>query len=289
MNIAIWVAVLGFGIGARAAPVPAPKSDLVLEILGRIYPVDQFPAACANLLRGEKCEAGSYGSFHIQSRKEGELNSTLTTFSGPEGIQVTETSLEKDGHVKKAVIENLALQKRSELEVRGGKVYYKVTDLTDQSVKTAEEDAEENLVVPSTVIPYVAPHFGALQAGKELRLKVAVLDRRESFSFVMRKIRNEIAIDGAQVMVLEMAPASFIVKALVDPMYFYVKPGKGELFAFEGRSALRRKQGGQYKEMKVRTAYEYKVNRYPGAEAGRGCEPGLPFQGEAGKCEVKAQ
>ncbi|NDG84819.1 MAG: hypothetical protein EBX52_07260 [Proteobacteria bacterium] len=167
MKIAIWFALSGFGATgiAWAAPVPPPKNDLVLEILGHIYPVDQFPTNCANLLRGEKCSEGSYGNFHIQFRKEGELTSTLTTFSGPEGIQVTETSIVKDGHVKKAVIENLALKKRSELEVRGSKVYYKVTDLTDQSVKTAEDDAEENLVVPSTVIPYVTPHFGDLQDG----------------------------------------------------------------------------------------------------------------------------
>ncbi|NDG84818.1 MAG: hypothetical protein EBX52_07255 [Proteobacteria bacterium] len=105
----------------------------------------------------------------------------------------------------------------------------------------------------------------------------------------MRKIRNETAVDGSRVMVLEMAPVSFIVKALVDPMYFYVKPGKGELFAFEGRSALRRKQGDQYKEMKVRTAYEYKVNRLSGAEASRGCDPGVVIPGQAEKCEVKAQ
>jgi hypothetical protein len=208
---------------------------------------------------------------------------------GPEGIQVTETSLEKSGHVKKAVIENRALQKRSELEVREGKVFYSVTDLKDQSVKRATDDAEENLVVPSTVISYVTPHFDELQAGKELRLKVAVLDRRESFSFVMKKIRNEIAVDGSQIMVLEMAPASLIVKALVDSMYFYVKPKSGELFAFEGRSALRRKQGGQYKEMKVRTAYDYKVNRMSGTRVSKNCEPGILIPGQAEKCEVKAQ
>ena len=288
-----WLTLLllgwGFGLPGIASTSPGSTGDLVLDIQGRIYPVDQFPARCADLLKGAKCSEASYGSFHIQSRREGEFNSSLTTFLGPEGVQVTETSLEKAGHVKKAVIENKALQKRSELEVRDGKVFYKVTDLKDQSVKTATDDAEENLVVPSTVISYVTPHFDELQAGKELRLKVAVLDRRESFSFVMRKLRNETAVDGAQIMVLEMAPTSFIVKALVDPMYFYVKPKSGELFAFEGRSALRRKQGDQYKEMKVRTAYEYKVNRLSLSKSVSGCEPGIFIPGQIEKCEVKSQ
>jgi hypothetical protein len=291
MRFHLAVLLMGWSVclASSAATPPAPQRELVLDILGHIYPLDQFPARCADLLKGAKCTEPSFGSFHIQTHKEGEIQSSSTTFMGPEGIQVTETSIEKAGHVKKAVVENRALQKRCELEVREGKVHYTVTDLQDQSVKTATDDAEENLVVSSTVISYVTPHFEELQAGKELRLKVAVLDRRESFSFVIKKIRNEVAVDGSQIMVLEMVPTSFIVKALVDPMYFYVKPKSSELFAFEGRSALRRKQGNQYKEMNVRTAYEYKVNRVSTTSVTKNCDPGIFLPGQAQKCEVKAQ
>jgi hypothetical protein len=261
--------------------------------MGNIYPVDQLPQRCDGILRGVKCPEPSFGKFHVLTRKEGEVTASTTTFSGPEGVQVTEQSWEKDGHVRRAVIENLALQKRSELEVRDGKVFYKVTDLTDGSSKTSEDDAEENLVVPSTVMSYIKPSFQQLRDGKEVRLKVAVPDRRESYSFVMRKHRSGTTADGTEMMVLEMAPVSFIIKALVDPMYFYIKPATGEMFAFEGRSALRRKQGDSYKEMKVQTAYDYRIKDVVGEVKGSdpasgSCDATKMIPGKSAKCEVKA-
>ena len=242
----------GTAWGAKLPPVESPA-----DVLGSIYPVDQFPERCRDLLRGVECKEQSFGRYKMTTRMDGEWTETVTTFSGPEGVQVTDRTWERDGRVKRAVIENLAIQKRSEIEVRDGKAYYKTTDLSNASVKTSVDDAEENLVVPSTVFPYLKPRFRELKEGKEIRLKVAVLDRRESFTFTVRKFREDRSPGGEQILVLEMVPVSFLVKALVEPMYFYVKPEKVVLFAYEGRSALRRKQNGSYKEMKVRTAYEY--------------------------------
>lgn len=274
------------GVAKPAAPVATIAP--VLEIMGNIYPIDQLPEKCGGILKGQKCTETSFGKFHVLSQKEGELTASTTTFSGPEGIQVTEQSWEKDGHVRRAVIENQALKKKSELEVRDGKVFYRVTDLTDGSVKTSEDDAEENLVVPSTVMSYIKPSFEQLRNGQEIRLKVAVLDRRESYSFVMRKFKTGTTVDGSEMMVLEMAPVSFIIKALVDPMYFYIKPATGEMFAFEGRSALRRKQGDSYKEMKVQTAYDYRINRDPRDRVAGQCESAPAVPGKEMKCEVKS-
>jgi hypothetical protein len=280
---------LFFTVGSAAAPV-AEKPDLLLEILGRIYPEDRLPSRCPDILKGVPCAEASFGTFHVQSHKEGELTASTTTFSGPDGPQVIERSWEKNGRIQRSIIENRALRRLSELEVRDGKAHYKVTEQDTGKVKTSVDDAEDNLVVPSTVMSFLRPSFQSLREGKEVRLKVAVLDRRESFSFVMRKVRDELTADRQEGMVLEMAPVSFIVKALVDPMYFYVKPGTGELYAFQGRSALRRKQGDSWKEMNVRTAYEYKINRFSQAKAEPDCSGSIKgILGKNMKCEVKAQ
>jgi hypothetical protein len=284
----ILIVMLGFS-GFTVAKGSVSSQQSILEIMGSIYPVDQLPEKCTGILSGMKCSEPAFGKFHVLAKKEGELTASTTTFSGPEGVQVTEQSWEKDGHVRRAVIENLAIQKKSELEVRDGKVFYRVTDLKDGSMKTSEDDAEENLVVPSTVMAYIKPSFQDLKAGKEVRLKVAVLDRRESYSFVMRKVKSGVTADGAEMMVLEMAPVSFIIKALVDPMYFYIKPATGAMFAFEGRSALRRKQGDVYKEIKVQTAYDYKINRNAEAQVADRCDASKMILGKDAKCEVKAQ
>jgi hypothetical protein len=284
-SLSVLLAVLVIGGPAWADP------KMLLEIHGRIYPKDSIPSECKSLLEGAPCPVQSYGKVRMVSRLQQDgLVHTKNVFSAPEGDQVIEESWEKDGHVRRAVIENRVLQKKSELEVRDGKVHYKVTDLRDQSVKTSVDEAEENLVVPSTVMSYVRPHFEELAKGKEFPLKVAVLDRRDSFSFVMRKLKTGKTVSGEDYLVLEMAPVSFIVKAVVDPMRFYLKPGIGELFAFEGKSALKRKKGDGYEDLKVQTVYDYKVNSYrKTAAVNQACsEPEWSLKG-APKCEVKAQ
>jgi hypothetical protein len=246
-----------------SAPVSPSASNLLMEINGRIYPKENFPSNCAQLFQGAKCEVDSYGRYHLEAKKEGDFVYNYVTFSGPDGDQVIEQSWEKDGKVKKAIIENRAIGKRSQLEVKDGVAYYEVTDLSDQSVKKSQDDAEENLVVPSTMLNYVKMNQPRINRGETVQIKMAVLDRRDSFTFNIQKIREEKSVDGEPIQVLLMSPASFLVKAAVDPMYFYVKPKNSEMFAFEGESGLRRKVGTAYEKMKVRTAYDY---RYHGAQ-----------------------
>ncbi len=252
----ILMAVL-FSLPTPSFSLPVKPADLLVEVKGSIYPNDVFPQNCLSILQGGKCPVESYGHYHLEMKKQGELVYNHVTFSGPEGTQVIEDSWEKNGKVQKAIIENRAIGKRSQLEVKNGKVFYEVLDLTDHSVKKSEDVAEDNLVVPSTIMNYIANYREKLTNGETLVMKIAVLDRRDAFTFKVKKIKDGKDQNGEPIQVLEMSPASFIVKAAVDPMYFYVKAKNGELFAYEGESGLRRKVGNSYEKMKVRTAYEY--------------------------------
>ena len=288
--------VLSFSGFARASTATTPN-PILLDLDGKIYIKAAFPETCARLFKGEKCAPDSFGHYHVESKMEGDLIYSKAVFSAPEGPQVIEQSWQKDGHVKKAIIENKALGKVMELEVKDGKAFYKTTD-KDGKVKTSDDDAEENLVVPSTVMFYAQPHYQEIMDGKELRLKIAVLDRRESFTFIMKKIRDDKSASGENILVMQMAPSSIIVRALVDPMYFYVYPKTGEMFAYEGKSALRKKEGDKYKELVVVAAYDYKVNAWataakastpasvPACDSGQTSSSDLSKVGAA-KCEVK--
>lgn len=282
IGILCWSAASSAGAGP-VSPQPKASPPLLLEIEGKIFPQNRFPESCKSLFQGVKCTAESYGRYHSESLMRGDLVYSKTTFSDPEGIQVLEESWEKDGRVQKAIIDNRVLGKKSEIEIKDGKVYYKVTD-RDGNVKTSDTDAEPELVVPSTVMAYVRPKFPDLMAGKEVKLKVIVPDRRDSFTFYMKKIREEKSPEGDAIMVLEMKPSSIIVKAFVDRMLFYVRPKTNEMFAFEGKSSLKLKEGDQYKDILVNTAYEYRINAYAKPEA-----TPSPCDIMATKCEVKAE
>ena len=282
-SLILFLVSAAHGAPAKTAPVP---SNVILSIDGHIYPKDTFPAECNNMLKDVKCSVQSYGQVHIESSKEGDLIHSKQIFSDPDGPQVTEESWAKDGHVKKATLDSRALNKLMELEVVGDKVHYKVTDKRDGSVKTSEDDLDSNLVVPSTVMGYIAPKFADLQAGREVRLRVAVVDRREAFSFVIKKVREEKTASGEDVLVLQMAPTSIIVRAVVDPMYFYLKPKSGELYGFEGKSALRRKEGDKYKELIVKTSYQYNVNQLKSGSNDSTCIEDLT-KPNATKCSIQ--
>ena len=241
---------------ADAAIAKDIKKDLVLEFDGDIYPKKQFPENCGELLHGGKCDAKPLGTMHLESKKEGTVVYSKSTFSDAEMLQVTEESWEEDGHVLRVSIDNNVQKKVFELEVKDNKVFYKITDKVNGSVKTSVEDAEADLVVPSTILSYIGNKLGDLAAGKEVKVKVAAIDHQEAFTFTLKKYRMEKTLSGDPVMVLELKAKSFFVRSVVDPMFLYI--GKdGELVGFEGKSPLRQKDGDKYKELTVRVGYHY--------------------------------
>ncbi len=267
-----------------------PKSDLLLSLDGKIFPQDALPDSCKSLLQGVKCEAQSYGRCHIESKKEGELIYNKSVFTGPEGDQQIEQSWEKDGHVQKAIVDAKVIGKLMQAEIKDGKIYYQVTDTKTNETKKTEDTAEENLVAPSTIMSYIRPHSAKIAAGQKVQIKVIAFERMESFTFNIKKVRDEKTLDGEPVQVLEMSPANIIVKALVSPMYFHIKTKTGEMFAFEGESAVRRKVGNSWKKMQVFTAYDYKVNATGNASvvAKSECDPTASFDPKnTEKCEIK--
>jgi hypothetical protein len=242
-------------VRTAASPTSTPMKDLVLEINGEIYSAAQFPDNCGELLHGIKCDAKPVGRMHLESKKEGSEIYSKTTFSDFEMLQVTEQSWEENGHVKRVSTENNVLKKIFELEVKNGKVFYKITDKTDGSVKTSEEDADDNLVVPSTIVRYIGDKLGDLAAGKAVKVKVAAIDREESFTFTLRKFRIEKTPSGDPVLVLELKANSFFVRSVVDPMYLYFSKS-GELVGFDGKSPLSLKVGDHYKDLIAKVGYQ---------------------------------
>jgi hypothetical protein len=279
-----------FAAVKKAEPLKVDaKSEVILALDGKIFPQDTFPSNCKDFLKGVKCNAESYGRAHIESRKEkdGMVYST-SIFTGPEGDQQIEQSWEKDGHVQKAIIENKILGKLMQVEVKNGRAYFQVIDQKNKNkIEKSDEVAEENLVVPSTIMNYIKPHSEKIAKGEKIQIKIAVLERLGSYTFNIKKVRDEKTIDGEAAQVLEMAPASIFVKAVVSPMYFHIKTKTGEMFAFEGESAVRRKVGGDWKKMQVFTSYDYKVNASL-ASGKTDCDPTAMLTGKSSmKCEAK--
>lgn len=249
------------GMPLHAKPNDA-KTSIDFEMVGKIFPIQQFPAQCAAAFEGKACDETSPGQYHVvRTQDEQGINHSVTTFSDSQGAQTIEESWEKDGALIKASIKNLLKKTYAEIEVKNGRAYYKSYSTANlkagqpQELKSSEAQAEPNLTISSTLMAYLKAHFKSILVGQTVQIKLAVLDRQDSFTFNIKKIRDSKTLDGAPVAVLEMSPASLFVKLAVSPMQFYINLKTNALFAFEGRSALQMKRGDEYKPVDAKTIY----------------------------------
>lgn len=254
IKISFLLSFLATSSYALTAKLPISAPEVLLEINGRIYPKDSIPTECPQILKGEVCKKESYGMFHVVSKKEDDIIYSKAIFSDAEGPEVIEETWEKGGLIKKGKLENRQLGVVGELEVIGGKIKLKRTKGTE--IKTDEIDSEPNLVMPSTLMSYLRPRFDQILKGNEVQIKMAVLDRMDAFTFNIKKYKEWTSPDGEKMIGLKMIPNSIIVQVAVDPIYFHIKASTGELVAFEGRSSLRRKVKGDYKDLDVYTSYD---------------------------------
>jgi hypothetical protein len=251
-------------VWAKDAP-----TGLLLDLEGKIFP-------------SEKPSAGPFGYFHVESKNEGDVIYSVGTYRGPEGVQVVERTWDARGHVRHVMTENSALQKTYDFEVREGRTHYQTTDLITKGIKKSEDAAPDNLVVPSTLIAYLRQFSKDLIAGKPVEVEMAVLERQNSYAFTMQKIREEKTSSGDTILVFKFYPSNLLLRLLVDPMYFSLKPDKFELVSIEGKSMLRKKVGDQFKEFTAKTLFDYRIDQFKIDES---CSNDLLKPGEA-KCVV---
>jgi hypothetical protein len=116
---------------------------------------------------------------------------------------------------------------------------------------------------------------------------LGAVDRGTSYSFTVQKIREEKNSAGEPIAVLKLAPGNFFIRVFFGPMYLYVNMKTFELVSFEGKTALRRKKGGDYEELVARTLYHYQIDRLKIDAAD--CATGTGADGTPGagmKCSV---
>ncbi len=226
----------------------------VFEMLGKIYIKKELQSSCETVNRGFACSQAHYGDFNVVSEKQADSIYSLATFADKDGIQVIEKSWVKDGKIQKGILENKQVGYTTVLEVRDGTTFYE-TEFTDGKKKSDHEKAEENLVLPSSLISYLKPKFPKIINGETVTIRMAVMDKRESFRFDVSKDRMEKGADGQDILVMKMKGASFIVSKVVDPMYFFIDLKSDKILGFEGRSALARKEGSKWKPLDVKVAY----------------------------------
>lgn len=239
--------------------VQAAVPERIFEMTGKIYVKKDLPGSCENVHLGFQCESQNIGSFYAESSKAGNEVYSKSKFSNAEGEQVTEESWREGLQLKRAKIVNRQLKITASVEVKEGKAFFKIVH-DDGRVEEASESVDDSVVVPSTLMAYLKPKMKAISDGGEATVRMAVLDRKAAYRFDIKKFGAATAQDGTPLLVLQMKPTNWVISKIVDPLYFYLDQKSDRLIGFDGRSALRRKDGEKLKDIDAKVAYNVLLN-----------------------------
>lgn len=189
------------------------------------------------------------GDRHIAHRPYFDLSGTLVAEETVETV--------KNGEQEKLVSYKLSQKQigaEGLIELKGPKAVFSYSK--DGSTKTAEESVGDDFVIGPTITPFLQRHWSAILKGEKIKARWGVPDRRETVGFEYFKDREE-TIDGKKAIVVKMKPSSFLIAALVNPLYFFMTADGSRLLEVHGRTQLKVKEDGSLKDFDGITSYDY--------------------------------
>lgn len=147
-------------------------------------------------------------------------------------LAMTERASFKNLKLQSYMVTQEQLGESYELRVERARLLFRVTRAgrTD----TSDMALPENLVIGPSFVPFLQAHWGTLQRQERVKAQLAVLDRRDTYGFEFKKVR-ETEFLGQPATVIRMSPVSIIVSAVVRPTYFTVTPDGARILEIRGR------------------------------------------------------
>ncbi len=219
--------------------------------------IPNFTAKISSLKKRDQMLFSMKNEYSIS----GDEKVYVSTYLSPEGhelVRETSTFQLKEGReiLKKFRVEQLQLKTDGHVEIKDGKAHFHL--LKDGKTQSAEEKVGEDFIVSSTLIAHLRQpkNWENLLKGERVRVRFAVIDRRETVGFEFFKVKD-IEVQGRKAIAVKMKPSSLLISAIVDPLYFYIDLENGLLLEMEGRSAVKTGEAGQWKDFDGYTVYTH--------------------------------
>lgn len=206
-------------------------------------------------------------TYEHVSEPKGDARLITNTYKDKDGtIAALETcEVVKDGGFEKVRHYHMSqkqLGSEGDVEIKDGKVVFTYT--RDGKEKKYDEKASDDVIVGPTITPFLQRHWAEITKGDRVRGHLAVADRQETLGFEYYK-DHEDTLEGKKVFVIRMKPANFMISALVKPLFFYYTPDGERLLEVDGRTQVKQKVDGQYKDLDAQTVFEYNAAAAPAA------------------------
>ena len=187
--------------------------------------------------------------------KKGKVTVQRNEFKDLSGkLLVNETAELIDGKLSKMSVTQPQTGESGSIAVKGKTIHFTYTDMKGK-VEKKTEPLTDNFNVHMTIIKYIQSHWRELMKGKSVRVRMGVWQRAETVGFKIWHDSNTI-VDGKKHIILVMKPTTFIIRALVNPLYFTFKAGGIFLTTYKGRIAPKAKVGEKWKDQEATTQFK---------------------------------
>lgn len=179
-----------------------------------------------------------------------------STYKDPEGnVVVAEKATVKGSELVKFEIEHKQLNQKGMIEIKDGKAFFTKTSADGKS-STKDEKIGKTFVTSSNFRKFVQDNWAAMKEGKTVEFRYGVWDRQETVGFEIFKDGTE-KIGEEEALVIKMKPSSFLISALVKPIFFKFNADGSKLLELNGRVAPKKKDGSSWKDLDAEVVYTY--------------------------------
>jgi len=221
-----------------------------------------LPLVSAATLEGKVTRLGGGKALFKYLRTEENLpnGNTIVTrkFLDLKGDLAVETiAVLKDNHLIKSTTNQSQTGERGRIWVEGKELKFEYEK--DGKTKHASEKVEEPLVGSDQIVPHLRGYWKELMEHKTLEIRFPVWHRLETVGFKFF-LDSEKSVRGINCYVIKMKPQSFIIAALVDPLYFYFSKENNELVRLEGRTDPKILKGKKWADLDAWIDFDLKAS-----------------------------
>jgi len=183
------------------------------------------------------------------------------TFKNPNGkVVALEEFTYKEGKFKSYRQKHHQIGQDGMAIVDGDRLKFNLKEKNDDGeIKESrdDEDYKANTVSKDQIVGYLMEHWDDILKGESIHIRFMVNDRKETVGFKYFK-EKETTYNGKPAIIIKMKPSSFIIAALVDPLYFtFEKNGARRLLEINGRVVPKQKNDDDWDDLDAITVYHY--------------------------------
>ena len=183
---------------------------------------------------------------------EGNKKLVRAVYKNLDGKILTEEKVEfVDDQLVRYDMDQRQLKQKAWIEVKNKKISFNLKKFRKRNYPV-EEKLHSNFIIGLQLVPTMIDNWTLLEEGKEKEIKLGVWHRQESITFDLKKDKSS----NDKELVIKMSPASFLIRAIVNPIYFTFDKKSKALTSYKGRVTPKEKRGKSFYDFDGLTRYK---------------------------------